>query len=67
MAIELSPLRVLVPEVVCSELEFPRFDLSLEHRRATDNAVVYEAMNPSRARYTGSQPLSRFIGKRTPG
>ncbi|HET6624280.1 MAG TPA: isocitrate/isopropylmalate family dehydrogenase, partial [Gaiellaceae bacterium] len=36
-------LRVLVPEVVGSELEFPRFDLSLEHRRATDNAVVYEA------------------------
>ena len=36
-------LRVLAAEVVGSELEFPRFDLSLENRRATQNAVVYEA------------------------
>ena len=36
-------LRVLQPEVVGLELEFPRFDLSLEHRRTTTNAVVYEA------------------------
>ena len=36
-------LRVLAVEVVGSELEFPRFDLSLENRRATQNAVVYEA------------------------
>ena len=36
-------------------------------QRVLENAVVYEAMNPSRARYTGSQPLSRFIGKRTTG
>ena len=36
-------LRVLAPDVVGSELDFPRFDLSLERRRATDNAVVYEA------------------------
>jgi isocitrate/isopropylmalate dehydrogenase len=36
-------LRVLAPEVVRVELEFPRFDLSLEHRRETQNAVVYEA------------------------
>jgi isocitrate dehydrogenase (NAD+) len=36
-------LRVLAPEVVGVELEFPRFDLSLEHRRATGNAVVHEA------------------------
>jgi soluble lytic murein transglycosylase len=32
-----------------------------------ENAVVYEAMNPSRARYNGTAPLSRFIGKRNPG
>jgi isocitrate/isopropylmalate dehydrogenase len=36
-------LRVLEPEVIGVELEFPRFDLSLERRRATDNGVVHEA------------------------
>src|ERR687890_1786538 len=36
-------LRVLAPEVIGVELEFPRFDLSLERRRATGNAVVHEA------------------------
>src|SRR6266508_3062300 len=36
-------LRVLAPDVIELELEFPRFDLSLENRRATNNAVVYEA------------------------
>src|SRR5919197_1446709 len=32
-------LRVLSPEVTGVELDFPRFDLSLENRRATRNAV----------------------------
>jgi isocitrate dehydrogenase (NAD+) len=36
-------LRVLSPEVTGLDLEFPRFDLSLESRRATQNQVVYEA------------------------
>jgi len=36
-------LRVLQPDVIAVELEFPRFDLSLESRRATDNRIVYEA------------------------
>src|SRR5438132_14369795 len=36
-------LRVLQPEVVGLELHFPRFDLSLASRRATQNAIVYEA------------------------
>jgi isocitrate dehydrogenase (NAD+) len=36
-------LRVLVPEVIGLELEFPRYDLSLESRRATANRVVHEA------------------------
>jgi isocitrate dehydrogenase (NAD+) len=36
-------LRVLAPDVVGVELAFPRFDLSLESRRRTDNAVVHEA------------------------
>ena len=36
-------LRVLAPDVVGLELELPRYDLSLESRRATENAVVHEA------------------------
>ena len=36
-------LRVLEPDVIGLELELPRFDLSLESRRATRNAVVYDA------------------------
>jgi isocitrate/isopropylmalate dehydrogenase len=36
-------LRVLAPEVIGIELEFLRFDLSLERRRETSNGVVYEA------------------------
>ncbi|MBV8479138.1 MAG: isocitrate dehydrogenase, partial [Actinobacteria bacterium] len=36
-------LRVLAPDVIGVDLEFPRFDLSLESRRATDNGIVHEA------------------------
>jgi len=36
-------LRVLAPDVVGFELELPRFDLSLESRRATGNGIVYAA------------------------
>jgi isocitrate dehydrogenase (NAD+) len=36
-------LRVLAPDVIGLELEFPRFDLSLESRRATKNGIVHEA------------------------
>jgi isocitrate dehydrogenase (NAD+) len=36
-------LRVLTPDVIGVTLEFPRYDLSLEHRRETQNMVVYEA------------------------
>jgi isocitrate/isopropylmalate dehydrogenase len=36
-------LRVLTPGVIGFELELRRFDLSLESRRATRNAVVYDA------------------------
>ena len=36
-------LRVLAPEVVGFDLAFEFFDLSLERRRATHNAVVHEA------------------------
>jgi isocitrate dehydrogenase (NAD+) len=36
-------LRVLQLDVIGLELDFPRFDLSLEHRRTTQNRVVYDA------------------------
>ncbi len=36
-------LRVLTPDVTGVAVEFRRFDLSLERRRATDNGVVHEA------------------------
>jgi soluble lytic murein transglycosylase len=36
-------------------------------QRVLENAVVYEAMYPERARYKGAAPMSHFIGKRTPG
>jgi isocitrate dehydrogenase (NAD+) len=36
-------LRVLDPDVTGLELEFRRYDLSLENRRATENEVVHEA------------------------
>ncbi|MGL6277978.1 MAG: isocitrate/isopropylmalate family dehydrogenase [Gaiella sp.] len=38
-----AALRVLAADVIGVELALPRFDLSLEGRRATDNGVVYEA------------------------
>jgi isocitrate/isopropylmalate dehydrogenase len=36
-------LRVLAPDVIGLELELPRFDLSLESRRQTQNGIVHEA------------------------
>ena len=36
-------LRVLSPDVIETTIEFPRFDLSIENRRATENQVVHEA------------------------
>ena len=36
-------------------------------QRVLENAVVYEAMNPDKARYSGANPLSRIMNKRTPG
>ncbi len=36
-------LRVLAPDVTGLELDFPRFDLSLESRRSTKNEVVHDA------------------------
>jgi isocitrate/isopropylmalate dehydrogenase len=42
-------LRVLAPDVIGLELELPRYDLSLENRRATQNSVVHEAAAAIRA------------------
>ena len=42
-------LRVLDPDVSHVELELEHYDLSLENRRATDNAVVHEAAAAMRA------------------
>jgi isocitrate/isopropylmalate dehydrogenase len=36
-------LRVLSPDVIGETIEFPRFDLSIENRRATKNQVVHDA------------------------
>jgi isocitrate dehydrogenase (NAD+) len=41
-------IRVLQPDVVGFELDFPRYDLSLESRRQTKNAVVHEAAHAIR-------------------
>src|SRR3954451_2425067 len=46
-------LRVLAPEVIGVELELPRYDLSLEQRRATKNGVVHEAAAAIRERGLG--------------
>jgi isocitrate dehydrogenase (NAD+) len=46
-------LRVLEPDVIGIELDFPRFDLSLESRRATTNEVVYEAARAVREQGLG--------------
>ena len=46
-------LRVLRPEVVALELQLERYDLSLDHRRATANQVVIEAADAMRAEGLG--------------
>jgi isocitrate dehydrogenase (NAD+) len=41
-------LRLLDPDVLGVDLELPRFDLSLDNRRATSNEVVHEAARAMR-------------------
>lgn len=36
-------------------------------QRVLENVVVYEAMYPEKARYRGANPMSYYMGKRTPG
>ena len=49
----LEALRVLDPRVTGVELRFERYDLSLEKRRATGNAVVLEAADAMRRHHLG--------------
>ena len=44
-------LRVLDPAVIGVQLTFDRYDLSLEHRRATKNEVVHEPHQPEQVRH----------------
>jgi isocitrate dehydrogenase (NAD+) len=46
-------LRVLAPDVIGLQLDFPRYDLSLESRRETNNGVVHEAARAVRAHGLG--------------
>ncbi|MBW8784477.1 MAG: lytic transglycosylase domain-containing protein [Novosphingobium sp.] len=36
-------------------------------QRVSENAIVYQALNPAKAIYRGANPLSHFLGKRSPG
>ena len=47
--------------------QIPFYETKNYVQRVLENAVVYEAMNPDRARYKGADPLSHMLGKRTPG
>ncbi|MFL5953732.1 MAG: isocitrate/isopropylmalate family dehydrogenase [Gaiellaceae bacterium] len=46
-------LRVLAPDVIGLEIELPRYDLSIENRRATGNQIVHEAARAIRERGLG--------------
>ena len=48
--------------------EIPIYETKNYVQRVLENAVVYEAMNPERAKFRGSNAvLSRYLGKQTPG
>ncbi len=48
--------------------QIPLFETRNYVQRVLENAVVYEAMNPERARFRGATtPLSKYLGKQTPG
>jgi isocitrate/isopropylmalate dehydrogenase len=51
-------LRVLAADVIGVELDLPRFDLSLENRRTTDNGVVHEAARRSGSRSLSAAPIT---------
>lgn len=48
--------------------QIPIYETKNYVQRVLENAVVYEAMNPERARFRGTTAvLSRYLGKQTPG
>ena len=48
--------------------QIPIFETRNYVQRVLENAVVYEAMNPEKAKFRGtSAVLSRYLGKQTPG
>lgn len=48
--------------------QIPIYETKNYVQRVLENAVVYDAMNPAQARFRGSNaPLSRYLGKQTPG
>jgi soluble lytic murein transglycosylase len=48
--------------------QIPIYETRNYVQRVLENAVVYDAMNPARARFRGSStPLSKYLGKQTPG
>ncbi|NML91144.1 lytic transglycosylase domain-containing protein [Sphingobium sp. YC-XJ3] len=48
--------------------QIPIYETKNYVQRVLENAVVYEAMNPERARFRGTTtPLSKYLGKQTPG
>ena len=57
-------LRTLAPDVIGVELELVRFDLSLENRRATKNAVVSEAAAAIREHGLGLKGATVTPGRR---
>ncbi len=47
--------------------EIPIFETKNYVQRVLENAVVYDLMNPERARSEGPNRISWYLGKRTPG
>jgi soluble lytic murein transglycosylase len=48
--------------------QIPLFETRNYVQRVLENAVVYDAMNPARSRFRGATtPLSKYLGKQTPG
>ncbi len=45
----------------------PIFETRNYVQRVLENAVVYDMLAPDRARMRGANPLSQYLGKRTPG
>ena len=58
-------LRVLAPDVIGVSVDLPRYDLSLERRRETNNEIVHEAARAIREHGLGLKAAT--ITPETPG